>query len=86
MSLIFTRGVKALHDQSQDGIAVRNAITSLLEFEYNDDLYTGVPESAIERRVGEETTASGIEWLERLEDIERAPDESLVLHESIPPE
>ncbi|WP_317176018.1 nucleotidyltransferase [Halomontanus rarus] len=74
-------GVKALYDQSQDGIAVRNVLTSLLEFEYNDDLYAGVPESAIERRIGEETTASGIEWLEKIEDIERAPDGSLVLDE-----
>ena len=73
--------IKALHGQMQDGIAVRNALVSLLEREYNDDLYEGVPKTAIERRVGEETASSGLGWLERLDDIERASDDSLILND-----
>lgn len=73
--------IKALHGQMQDGIAVRNALVSLLELEYNDDLYEGVPKTAIERRVGEETASSGLGWLERLDDIERASDDSIILND-----
>lgn len=70
--------VRALYERVQDGTEVKNAIISLREQEYDDDLYTGVPESAIERQVGEEVAASGIAWLERIGDLDRAPDESLV--------
>jgi hypothetical protein len=73
--------INVLHDRVQDGQAVSNAIDSLLEYEYNDDLYTGVPESAIQRRVGDETASSGIEWLEHIGAIERASDDSFVLTE-----
>ena len=71
--------VNELYGRVQDGTAVRNAIISLREQEYDDDLYIGVPESAIERRVGEETALSGVEWLERLGSVERASDYSLLL-------
>lgn len=71
--------VNELYGRVQDGTAVRNAIISLCEQEYDDDLYTGVPESAIERRVGEETALSGVAWLERLGSVERASDDSLLL-------
>jgi len=71
--------VNELYGRVQDGTAVRNAIISLREQEYDDDLYIGVPESAIERRVGEETSLSGVEWLERLGSVERASDDSLLL-------
>lgn len=70
--------VRALYERVQDGTEVKNAIISLREQEYDDDLYTGVPESAIERQVGEEVAASGIAWLEQIGDLNRAPDESLV--------
>lgn len=70
--------VRALYERVQDGTEVKNAIISLREQEYDDDLYTGVPEPAIERQVGEEVAASGIAWLERIGDLDRAPDESLV--------
>jgi len=70
--------VNALHERVQDGVAVRNAIDSLLDFEYSDDLYSGVPESRVERRVGEETASSGINWLKRLGEVRCASDGSLV--------
>lgn len=73
------REVNELYGRVQDGTAVRNAIISLREKEYDDDLYTGVPESAIERRVGDKTASSGIGWLERLGTVERASDDSLLL-------
>jgi hypothetical protein len=73
--------INTLHDRVQDGQAVSNAIDALLEHEYDDELYTGVPESAIQRRVGDETASSGIEWLEQLGAIERASDSSLVFAE-----
>ncbi len=71
--------INVLHGRVQDGQAVRNAITSLLETEYDDDLYKGVPETAIQRRVGEETASSGIEWLDRIGAVEQASDGSFVL-------
>ncbi|MDB9281592.1 nucleotidyltransferase [Halorubrum ezzemoulense] len=71
--------VNELYDRSQDGSKVRNAIVSLREHEYDDDLYTGVPESALERQLGEETTTSGVEWLLRISDLHRESDGSLVL-------
>jgi len=58
---------------------VKNTIISLLEHEYDDDLYAGVPESAIRRRIGDATASSGIEWLEQINAIERATDGSFVL-------
>ena len=70
--------INELHDRVQDGQAVSNAIDSLLEHEYDDDLYRGVPESAIQRSVGDETASSGIEWLEQLGAIKRASDSSVV--------
>lgn len=73
------REVNELYGRVQDGTAVRNAIISLREQEYDDDLYTGVPESAIERRVGDKTASSGIGWLERLGTVERVSDDSLLL-------
>jgi predicted nucleotidyltransferase len=73
------REVNELYSRVQDGAAVRDAIISLREQEYDDDLYIGVPESSIERRVGEETASSGIGWLEHLGNIERASDDSLRL-------
>lgn len=73
------RKVNGLYEQVQHGTAVRDAIISLQEHDYDDNLYTGVPESAIERRVGEETASSGISWLEGMGDVERASDGSLIL-------
>jgi hypothetical protein len=70
--------INVLHDRVQDGQAVSNAIDSLLEHEYDDDLYRGVPESAIQRRVGDETASSGIEWLEQIGAIERVSDDSFL--------
>lgn len=72
--------VNELYGRVQDGTAVRNAIISLREQEYDDELYTGVPESTIERRVGNKTASSGIGWLERLGSVERASDDSLLLN------
>jgi hypothetical protein len=73
--------INVLHDRTQDGQAVKNAITSLLEHEYDDGLYEGVPESAIQRRVSDETASSGIDWLEQIDALERASDGSFVLTE-----
>ena len=73
------REVNELYERSQNGSKVRNAIISLREHEYDDDLYSGVPESAIERQLGEKITTAGIEWLVRVGDLDRASDESLVL-------
>lgn len=75
------REVQTLYERIQNGRKVRNAILSLQEHEHADDLYIGVPESAIERRIGEKATSSGIEWLERIGDLERASDGSIVLEE-----
>ena len=71
--------INVLHERTQDGQAVKNAIISLLEHEYDDGLYEGVPESAIQRRVSGETASSGIDWLEQIDAIERASDGSFVL-------
>lgn len=75
------REVQTLYERIQNGRKVRNAIRSLQEHEHDDDLYIGVPESAIERRIGKKATSSGIEWLERIGDLERASDGSIVLDE-----
>ncbi|ELZ42945.1 hypothetical protein C463_10085 [Halorubrum californiense DSM 19288] len=73
------REVGELYERSQHGTEVRNAVISLREHEYDDDLYSGVPEEAITRRVGEEIATSGVEWLLKIGDIDQAPDGSLVL-------
>ena len=73
--------INVLHERTQDGQAVKNAIISLLEHEYDDGLYEGVPESAIQRRVSDETASSGIDWLEQIDAVERASDGSFVLTE-----
>lgn len=73
--------INVLHDRTQDGQAVSNAINTLREVEYDDGLYRGVPESAIQRHVGDETASSGIEWLEQIGAVERASDGSHVLTE-----
>ena len=65
----------------EDGAEVKNAIVTLQEREYDDDLYEGVPESAIERQVGEDVASTGIEWLERIGDIQRASDGSVAIAE-----
>ena len=69
----------AFTERVENGTKVRDAIVSLREHEYDDNLYAGVPESAILRRVGEETAESGIQWLVRLGVVERAEDDSLAL-------
>lgn len=73
--------IKAIHERVQDGQAVKDAISALVEHEYDDDLYEGVPESAVERRVGGEVASSGITWLEQIGAIERASDGSFVRYE-----
>jgi len=73
------REVNELYERSQNGAKVKNAIISLREHDYDDDLYSGVPESAIERQLGEEITTSGIEWLVQVGDLDRASDGSLIL-------
>jgi len=70
--------IETLYASSQDGVAVSNAMTSLLEHEYDDNLYAGVPETRIEQRVGKETASSGVEWLVQIGRIQRASDGSLV--------
>ena len=75
------REVQTLYERAENGYTVRNAVISLREHEYDDDLYSGVPESAIERRVGKEVASSGIEWLASLGQVERAADGSVVLSE-----
>lgn len=73
------REVNELYERSQNGAKVKNTIISLREHDYDDDLYSGVPESAIERQLGEEITTSGIEWLVQVGDLDRASDGSLIL-------
>ena len=75
------REVQTLYERAENGYTVRNAVISLREHEYDDDLYSGVPESAIERRVGKEVASSGIEWLASLGNVERAADGSVLLSE-----
>jgi len=75
------REIQSLYERTEDGFAVRNAIISLREHDYDDEVYSGIPESAIERRVGEEAASSGIEWLERIGDLKKAPDGSVVLND-----
>jgi len=72
--------VKALYERVQDGTKVRNAVISLREHEYDDDLYAGVPESAIERQIGNKIASSGITWLIQIGDLDRASDGSVVLN------
>ena len=73
------REIQSLYERTEDGFAVRNAIIALQEHEYDGELYSGVPESAIVQRVGEEVASSGIEWLQRIGELERAADDSVVL-------
>lgn len=73
------REIETLYQRTEDGIAVRNAIIALREHEYDGELYSGVPESAIVQRVGEKVASSGIEWLQRIGELERAADGSVVL-------
>jgi hypothetical protein len=73
--------IQALNARVQDAVAVKNAIDSLQVIEYADDLYEGVPKSAIERQLDEETVDSGLSWLSRLGRIERADDDSIVLRD-----
>ena len=75
------REVNELYERGQNGVKVRNAIISLREHEYDDDLYSGVPERAIEQRVGEEIATSGVGWLMKIGDVDQAPDGSLILDE-----
>lgn len=75
------REVRELYERSQDGTKVRNAVISLREHEYDDDLYAGVPESAVERQIGENVASSGIEWLDRIGKLDRISDGSVVLNE-----
>lgn len=72
------REVEQLHARTQDAEQVRIAIDSLLEFEYSDDFPKGVPEREIQNQVGAETAASGLEWLQRLGEVHRADDDSIV--------
>ena len=73
------REIQSLYERTEDGFVVRNAIIALQEHEYDGELYSGVPESAIVQRVGEEVASSGIEWLQRIGELERAADDSVVL-------
>lgn len=75
------REVETLYSRMKDGAVVKNSIVTLQENEYDDDLYEGVPESAIKRRVGEDVATSGIEWLEQIGDVQRASDGSVTLTE-----
>lgn len=75
------REVQTLYSRMKDGAKVKNAIVTLREHEYDDDLYEGVPESVIKRRVGEDVATSGIEWLERIDAVQKATDGSVTLTE-----
>lgn len=72
------RDVEQLYARTQNAEQVRIALDSLLEFEYSDDFPTGVPERELQARLGEETAASGLEWLQRLGEVYRADDDSIV--------
>lgn len=75
------REVQTLYSRMKDGAEVKNAIVTLREHEYDDDLYEGVPKSAIERQVGEDVASTGIEWLDRIGELERAADGSIKIAE-----
>lgn len=72
------REVDRLHARTQDAEQVRMALESALEFDYRGDFHEGVPVREIQNRVREETATSGLEWLERLGDVHRADDGSIV--------
>lgn len=73
--------IERYNDRVTDAEAVKQCIDLLGETEYADDLYEGVPESRVRDRIGRETAESGIAWLERLGDLTKAGDGSLVLIE-----
>ena len=75
------RDVETLYSRMKDGAEVKNVIVTLREHEYDDDLYEGVPKSAIERQVGEDVASTGIEWLDRIGELERAADGSIKIAE-----
>lgn len=75
------REVQTLYSRMKDGAEVKNVIVTLREHEYDDDLYEGVPKSAIERQVGEDVASTGIEWLDRIGELERAADGSIKIAE-----
>lgn len=81
LDLDIHKEVQTLYERTKDGHAVRNAVISLREHEYDGDLYSGVPKSAIERRVGEKVAGSGIEWLESVGQVKRPADGSVELTE-----
>ncbi|WP_049979455.1 DUF6036 family nucleotidyltransferase [Halolamina rubra] len=71
--------IEALHEQSSSADDVRQCIRTLAETEYTDDLYDGVPEWRIEQELGADTTRRGIEWLKRIDEVERNGDDTLTL-------
>ncbi|REA00915.1 hypothetical protein DEQ92_19135 [Haloferax sp. Atlit-6N] len=75
--------IERLHSRTIDGERVAQCIRLLSETEYDDDLYKGVPERAVESKLGEETATSGIEWLHQIGVVRYGEDGSLVLQEKI---
>jgi predicted nucleotidyltransferase len=69
--------VAEFNQRVQTAERVTRCIEVLAETEYSDDLYTGVPLQRIRQRLGTDEAKTGLEWLERLDKLERHADESV---------
>lgn len=71
--------VGALYDQLKDAEQVEQTIVSLYDTEYQDDLYTGVPESRVEQQAADGIeVGAAIDWLQRVDRLRIVSDGSLV--------
>lgn len=71
--------IESFNARSRDAEQIVQAIQSLQETEYDDDLYEGVPKRAVERRLPNVDVDAGLEWLERINRVSKAPDSSLIV-------
>jgi hypothetical protein len=71
--------VDALYAKLEAAERVEQRLWSLYDTEYRDDLYAGVPRDRLEQELAAELdVAAALEWLQRVERVEVADDESLV--------
>lgn len=79
-SLTIQDEIERLNSQVQAGHEVEQCIRDLRATEYHDDrLYEGIPKHRVRTLVGDETAKRGIKWLEQLNKLEYASDDTLVL-------
>jgi hypothetical protein len=71
--------VDALYGKLEAAERVEQRLWSLYDTEYQDDLYTGVPRERLDKELATEVDIDdALEWLQRVERLKIADDESLV--------